>query len=64
MVTNVCGMEKIIRAVLGTIIVLAGLYYSSWWGAIGLIPLLTAAVGYCPINQVFSFSSCSLRTSP
>lgn len=61
---NVCGKEKAIRAVLGIVILLAGLYYGSWWGAIGLIPLLTAIVGYCPVNRVLKFSSCPMRTSP
>lgn len=61
---NVCGMEKILRAVLGIGIIFAGLYYASWWGAIGLIPLLTAAVGYCPVTHAFHFSSCPVRTSP
>lgn len=61
---NVCGKEKIIRALLGVVIILAGLYYGSWWGAIGLIPLGTSLVGYCPLNQVFRHTSCPVRTSP
>ena len=61
---NVYGTEKILRAVLGIVIILAGLYYANWWGAIGLIPLLTAVVGYCPVTHAFHFSSCTVRTSP
>jgi len=64
MVHNVCGTEKIIRAVLGIVIILAGIFYGSWWGAIGLIPLLTAVIGYCPLSHAFHFSSCPMRTSP
>lgn len=61
---NVCGAERIIRFVIGIVIILAGVYYGSWWGAIGLIPLVTAVIKYCPLSQAFRFSSCSVRTSP
>ncbi|MHC1729541.1 MAG: DUF2892 domain-containing protein [Syntrophobacteraceae bacterium] len=63
MTYNVCGTERIVRAVLGVIIILAGLYYASWWGLIGLIPLLTAVVRYCPISHVLHFSTCPVRPS-
>jgi hypothetical protein len=60
---NVCGTEKIVRALLGAAIIIAGVFYGSWWGAIGLIPLLTAVISYCPISQLFHFSTCSMKTS-
>ena len=31
-------------------------------GAIGLVPLLTSAVGSCPVYQLFNFSSCSRKS--
>ena len=61
---NVCGFERIVRAALGIVILLAGLDFGSWLGLIGLIPLLTAVVGYCPLNHAFHYSVCPLRTSP
>lgn len=60
---NVCGREKSIRAAVGVLIILAGLYYSSWWGAIGLIPLLTAVIGYCPVSDALHVSSCRIQPS-
>jgi hypothetical protein len=62
MVHNVCGKERVIRALLGILIMLVGFYYQSWWGAIGLVPLLTAAIGYCPLSHALRFSSCPVRT--
>ncbi len=59
---NVCGVEKMVRALIGIAIIFAGVYFRSWWGAIGLIPLLTAAVGYCPLSHAFHFSTCSVKT--
>jgi len=60
---NICGDEEIFRAMLGIVIMLAGFFYESWWGAIGLIPFATAVIGYCPINQAMNHSSCSIHTS-
>ncbi len=61
---NVCGNEKIFRAVIGIVILLAGILAGSWWGIVGLVPLVTAFTGYCPINKFFHHTSCPLRTSP
>lgn len=63
MTKNVCGTEKWIRAILGVAIILAGLYYSSWWGLIGLIPLATAVFSYCPLTHAIGFSSCRITPS-
>jgi hypothetical protein len=64
MESNVCGAEKYIRGALGVIIILAGLYFQSWWGAVGLIPLITAFAGYCPLNRLLRHSSCPVPSTP
>lgn len=46
---NVGGMDRILRIVLGIILLGLGFYFKSWWGLIGLVPLLTAIVGFCPL---------------
>jgi hypothetical protein len=61
---NVCGIEKYARALLGVAVISAGLYFGSWWGAIGLIPLITAFVGYCPVTHALRLSSCPVSGSP
>jgi hypothetical protein len=58
---NVCGNERILRAVLGVVIIALGVYFNSLWGAIGFIPLATAIIGYCPVNKAFHFSSCPIE---
>lgn len=32
------------------------------WGLIGLVPLLTGALGFCPLYQVFGFNTCPLSS--
>ncbi|HEY8910566.1 MAG TPA: DUF2892 domain-containing protein [Desulfosporosinus sp.] len=57
---NVGGTERIIRIVLGSIILLMGLYFRSWWGIIGLVPLITGAIRYCPLSAVLGISTCKV----
>ena len=45
---NVGRIDRGLRIVIGLAIIGAGVYYHSWWGAIGAVPLLTAFTGWCP----------------
>ncbi|MCP4726988.1 MAG: DUF2892 domain-containing protein [bacterium] len=49
MTCNVGKTDRIFRIVLGITIISAGIYFRSFWGAIGLIPLTTAALRWCPL---------------
>ncbi|MGP1579534.1 MAG: YgaP family membrane protein [Wolinella sp.] len=46
---NVGKTDKWIRIGLGIVLILIGAFYQSWWGAVGLVPLLTGIVNYCPL---------------
>ncbi|MCP4270827.1 MAG: DUF2892 domain-containing protein [Gammaproteobacteria bacterium] len=54
---NVGGIDRQLRVVMGLAIIGAGFYFQSWWGAIGVVPLFTAAIGWCPAYLPFGFSS-------
>ncbi len=54
---NMGKTDKIIRVLLGIAIIALGIYFKSWWGAIGLIPLLTATIGWCPLYAPFKIST-------
>jgi hypothetical protein len=56
---NVGKTDRIIRLVAGVVIIIIGLYFQSWWGIIGIIPLLTAALGWCPLYIPLGISTCS-----
>lgn len=56
---NVGGIDRGLRIVAGFIIIGAGFYFQSWWGVLGLIPLLTGVLARCPAYLPFGFSSCS-----
>lgn len=62
MKTNVGSIDRVARFVLG--LVLLGLTLTGSigaWGWIGLVPLLTAAIGSCPLYTVLGFSTCPVK---
>lgn len=60
---NVGTIDRIFRVIVGLAIVGAGVYFQSWWGAIGLVPVFTAAFGYCPAYVPFGLSTCATKTA-
>ena len=54
---NVGSADRVIRIVVGVAICAAGWYYHSWWGLIGLVPIVTAAIGWCPAYLPLGLSS-------
>lgn len=62
MKTNVGGIDRIARIVLGVALIALTLTGAiGVWGWIGVVPLATAAIGYCPLYSVFGFSTCPAR---
>ena len=58
---NVGSVDRVIRLVLGLVIIGVGYYYQSWWGAIGIVPIFTALVGWCPAYLPFGINTCPTR---
>lgn len=44
---NVGKTDKIIRVIIGVVILGAGYYMGSWLALIGIVPILTAVFGRC-----------------
>lgn len=58
---NVGSIDRAIRIAAGIVIIGAGVYYQSWWGAIGAVPLLTGLIGWCPPYAIFGWNTCSTK---
>jgi hypothetical protein len=58
MKANVGGMDRVFRIVVGVVVIALGVYFRSWWGALGAIPLLTGLVRWCPVYLPFRMSTC------
>ena len=42
---------------LGVAGIALGIYLKSWWGAIGVIPLLTSFINFCPLYALLGINS-------
>jgi hypothetical protein len=60
---NVGKADTIIRIVLAVIIGVLGVYFNSWWGLLGLIPLLTGIFGLCPLYMLFGIKTCPAKST-
>ena len=54
---NVGKTDRAVRIIAGLGIIAAGFYYQSWWGAVGIVPLLTGTFRWCPPYQLLNIST-------
>jgi len=56
---NVGGLDRAARIILGLgLIAIVFVGPQTPWGWLGVIPLSTALMGWCPLYRVFGISSC------
>lgn len=64
MSSNVGGVDRVLRFLVGLAILSAIFWYpgeARWFGLIGLVPLATALFRFCPLYSVVGISSCPRR---
>ena len=62
MTTNMGGTDRILRIVLGLALIvmtLSGVIGA--WGWLGLVPLATAAFGFCPLYKMLGMNTCPMK---
>ena len=62
MKSNVGGIDRIVRIAAG--LALIGLNLTGnigAWGWLGIVPLATGAIGWCPPYAIFGFNTCSMK---
>ena len=64
---NVGGIDKWLRIAAG--IALLSLLWlmegdARWWGLIGLIPIVTAMLNFCPAYTLLGMNTCPMRQAP
>jgi len=57
---NVGGFDQVLRLVLGLVIIALGILFQSWWGLLGIIPLFTGSINWCPLYLPFGLSTCKV----
>ena len=62
MKSNVGGIDRILRIVVGLVrIGLTLMGTLPVWGWIGVVPLATGLIGWCPPSAIFGWSTCSMK---
>jgi hypothetical protein len=67
MKSNVGGVDKVLRIVLGLgllslILILEG--NARWWGLVGLVPLATGVINFCPLYAMLGINTCPVKDKP
>jgi len=65
--TNVGTIDRVVRIVVGVLLIAFAIpvgFPSTGWNWIcwiGVVPIVTAVVGYCPAYSIFGLSSCPAK---
>ncbi len=59
---NMGSVDRAIRVIAGlALVALAATGTVGVWGYIGVVPLLTGIVGFCPAYSIFGMNTCSME---
>lgn len=62
MTINEGTVDRVVRVIAGLVILsLAFIGPKTAWGYIGLIPIATGLVGYCPAYSLFGINTCPAK---
>ena len=64
MTSNVGGIDRIFRITIGVILVaLAATGITGLWAWVGLLPLATGLLGWCPPYSLLGINTCKNKTN-
>ena len=62
MKSNVGGIDRILRIVVGLVLIaLAATNTVGWWGWLGIVPLATGLLGWCPPYALLGINTCAVK---
>ncbi|MEX0375087.1 YgaP family membrane protein [Spiribacter pallidus] len=60
--TNVGAVDRVIRAAVGLVLIALAVFGQGMtWGWVGVIPLATALVSYCPAYSLLGMNTCGRK---
>lgn len=60
MKNNMAGWDRAVRVLVGLgLLALTVTGPEAWFGVLGLVPLATGLVGFCPLYRVLGVSTCA-----
>ena len=64
MKVNLGTVDRLLRLVVGLVLIaLVFVGPQTAWGWIGVVPLVTALAGNCPVYRLLGFNTCSTKKS-
>ena len=54
---NMGSTDRTVRIVVGILLIVLGIFSSKIWVIIGLIPLITGLLNYCPLYSLLGIST-------
>jgi hypothetical protein len=55
-------IDRVLRVILGLVLLsLVFIGPQTWWGLIGLVPLVTGLMGSCPVYSMLGVNTCALK---
>ena len=54
---NIGKVDKIIRVLLGSFVIILGAHLNGVWGVFGIIPIITVQVGICPLYLLLGINT-------
>ncbi len=62
MKANVGGIDRVLRILVGAVLIgLAATGTVGVWGWIGVVPLATGLIKFCPLYPILGFSTCPMK---
>lgn len=61
MKANVGGIDKILRIIVGIALIAWALMGGPVWAWIGILPLVTGTLGWCPAYTLIGLNTCPLN---
>ena len=62
MKTNAGKIDRVVRVIVGLVLIaLVFVGPQTVWGWIGLVPLATGLIGFCPLYAILGINTCPLR---
>lgn len=62
MKVNVGTVDRVLRIAAGAVLILLAVMGKiGWWGWLGLIPLATGIVRFCPLYPLLGINTCPLK---
>jgi hypothetical protein len=55
---NIGKKDRFFRIIAGVIIIILSIFFNSWWGLLGFLPIITAIYSFCPLYKYLNVSTC------